>query len=326
MCLPPGKHRRSGRRASVIVPELPEAESIARHLDTGLRGRMLGPVRLLRADILHADPTVLGARVHGAVVRRVSRRGKRILVELSTQATLIFRLGMSGRLTLAARDAPIEKHTHLSISVLDSSAELRFCDPRRFGGVWLAVGPPSNVVDELGTLGPEPLELTSRRFRELLARRRQIKALLMDQRTLAGLGNIYCDESLHAAGIHPLRPANRLTAEEAARLFRAIRATLRKAIRHEGSTFATYRRADGRPGAFQLYHRVYGREGKPCRRCATSIVRMQAAGRSSFFCPRCQKTTRPSGGRGRLARVSAVPSSAVGKRRHPSRRRKPTAT
>jgi len=140
----------------------------------------------------------------------------------------------------------------------------------------------------LGPLGPEPLELTATAFREVLARKRQIKALLMDQTAIAGLGNIYCDEALHAAGVHPLTRADEISSENAGRLLRAIKSVLRRAIRFQGSTLMDYRSADGEPGSFQRYHRVYGREGEPCRTCRTPIERIQVGGRSTHFCPRCQ--------------------------------------
>ena len=132
------------------------------------------------------------------------------------------------------------------------------------------------------------MELRIKDFKHILARRRQIKALLLDQRMIAGLGNIYCDESLHAANIHPLTAARDLGHEEALRLLRAIKATLRKAIRHKGTTMMDYRTADGEAGAFRRFLRVYHREGEPCKRCGAPIERLMVAGRSSFICPRCQ--------------------------------------
>jgi formamidopyrimidine-DNA glycosylase len=195
---------------------------------------------------------------------------------------------MSGRLMLVASDRPIEPHTHLRIEVPAINHDLRFRDPRRFGGIWCFAGSKTHVGKRLGELGVEPLETNAATFRKILHRKRQIKALLMDQRIIAGLGNIYCDEALHAAGIHPLTPANTLEAARAGRLLRAIKSTLRRAIRHKGSTLADYRQADGEAGSFQKYHRVYRREGKTCQRCGTMITRIRAAGRSTYLCPRCQ--------------------------------------
>ncbi|MEK7757859.1 MAG: zinc finger domain-containing protein, partial [Planctomycetota bacterium] len=170
--------------------------------------------------------------------------------------------------------------------------ELRFCDPRRFGGVWCLTGSEQSIGKPLGEVGLEPLDVTPAVFRVTLGRRRQIKALLMDQTVIAGLGNIYCDESLHAAGIHPLTRSDTLRPERANRLLRAITTILRRAIRFNGSTLMDYRDADGREGSFQKLHRVYQREGEPCRTCRSPIRCIQAAGRSTFFCPRCQRKRR----------------------------------
>ena len=270
------------------MPELPEAETIARELNRRLAGRTLGRVLLGRNDIVHGDPRPLRVILPGRRIEQVRRRAKRVILQLQPEAELIFRLGMSGRLTLVPSKQPTEPHTHLRIAIRGETYELRFCDPRRFGGVWCLAGSDRHVGKRLGEVGPEPLELSPAAFRRMLNRRRGIKALLMDQRVVAGLGNIYCDETLHAAGIHPLTRANALDAVQVARLLRAIKSTLRRAIRYNGSTFADYRRPDGREGSFQKHHRVYQREGKPCHKCDTSIIRIHAVGRSTFLCPFCQ--------------------------------------
>jgi len=274
------------------MPELPEAETIARQLHRELAGRKLGQVRLSRRDIVHGDPQPLGKLLPGRRVARVSRRAKRVILTLDGGIELVFRLGMTGRMIVCATDDPVAKHTHLRITIDGTSNELRFCDARRFGGVWCLTGSERSIGKPLGEVGLEPLEVTPAAFRVALNRRRQIKALLMDQTVIAGLGNIYCDESLHAAGIHPLTRADTLSSERANRLLRAIRMTLRKAIRFNGSTLMDYRDADGREGSFQKLHRVYQREGDPCRTCRTAIRRIQAAGRSTFFCPLCQRKSR----------------------------------
>jgi formamidopyrimidine-DNA glycosylase len=223
----------------------------------------------------------------------VRRRAKRVIVELDGPVSLVFRLGMTGRLFVVDSEAHVEKHTHLRIAIEGTGRELRFRDPRRFGGVWCVASGDGDRSD--AKLGVEPLDATPAQFRTVLARRRQIKALLMDQSAIAGLGNIYCDESLHAARIHPLSRADRLDAEAVGRLLRAIKTILRRAIRFNGSTLMDYRDADGREGSFQKLHRVYQREGDPCRTCRTPIRRILAAGRSTFYCPQCQ----PKRGRGR---------------------------
>lgn len=274
------------------MPELPEAETIARQLHRELAGRKLAAVRLSRRDIVHGDPRPLGTLLPGRRVARVSRRAKRVMLTLDDGIELVFRLGMTGRMIVCPTDNPVEKHTHLRIMIEGTCNELRFCDPRRFGGVWCLTGSGRSIGRPLGEVGLEPLEVTPAAFRVTLSRRRQIKALLMDQSVIAGLGNIYCDESLHAAGIHPLTRADTLGPDRANRLLRAIRMTLRKAIRFNGSTLMDYRDADGREGSFQKLHRVYQRKGEPCRTCHTPIRRILAAGRSTFFCPRCQRKSR----------------------------------
>jgi len=270
------------------MPELPEVETIVRQLAPTLTGRRFGSVMVSRDDIIHGDRRPLSELLPGRRVRRVYRRAKRIVIELPGEVTLIFHLGMTGRLTLCDDKEPIDKHTHVVIAIEGRRRELRFRDPRRFGGVWCLTGAARYVGKELGPLGPEALELRIKDFKGILARRRQIKALLLDQRMIAGLGNIYCDESLHAANIHPLTAASDLGHEEALRLLRAIKATLRKAIRHKGTTMMDYRTADGEAGAFRRFLRVYHREGEPCKRCGAPIERLMVAGRSSFICPRCQ--------------------------------------
>ena len=270
------------------MPELPEAETIARQLQRELAGRTIGAVRLERTDIVHGDPTPLDELLPGLTVVRVQRRAKQVVFDLSPKGQLVFRLGMTGRLMVVAPGADIEPHTHLRMAIVETRRELRFCDPRRFGGIWVLTDRETYVGRRLGKVGLEPLDGTPRQFRGVLHRRRQIKALLMDQSAVAGLGNIYCDESLHAAGIHPLTRADTLSSECAGKLLRCIKTTLRRAIRFNGSTLMDYRDADGREGSFQRLHRVYQREGQPCKKCATPIRRIFAAGRSTFFCPRCQ--------------------------------------
>lgn len=276
------------------MPELPEAETIARQLHCQLAGHSLGTVHLQRADIVKSSTVGLECLIVNRRVVRVYRRAKRVVIELDPPGTLVFGLGMTGRLTVRPIDAELEAHTHLRISIPCISAELRFRDPRRFGGVWFQDESPSVPPEGRGhelfkAFGIEPLSCTLEQFRKVVARKRQIKALLMDQKSIAGLGNIYCDESLHASAIHPLTRADRLGENQAADLLRAIKSVLRRAIRSKGSTLMDYRDADGGEGAFQNFHRVYGREGEPCWTCRTKIKRIVAAGRSTHICPRCQR-------------------------------------
>lgn len=276
------------------MPELPEAETIARQLHRQLAGRKIGDMAMSRTDILRSGALALDDALKDRVITTVGRRGKRVVLQLDPPGTLVFGLGMSGRLFVCPAEAAVEKHTHLRIAVPERNLELRFRDPRRFGGIWWYDRLPSASSgsppgDLMGEYGVEPLSCPLKVFRELMARKRQVKALLMDQRRVAGLGNIYCDESLHAARIHPLSLSSRLTPDEASLLLRSIKRVLRRAIRHKGSTLMDYRDADGREGSFQRSHRVYGREGKPCKDCGATIVRIVAAGRSTHLCPMCQR-------------------------------------
>ncbi len=270
------------------MPELPEAETIVRGLAPHLVGVRIARVRLSRPDVVHAGRSTLSRALRGRIVQTIHRRGKRIALRLSPHGSLVFALGMSGRLTLATVDQPVLRHTHLRV-VFDNDAELRFCDPRRFGGIWFFNRPQSDGQPPPLRLGPEPLGIKLSQFRSLVRRRRQIKALLLDQHTLAGLGNIYCDEALHRARIHPQTRAADLNDAEVGALWRAIRNVLRAAIRAGGSTISDFRSADGSEGYFQVRHRVYGRTGQPCRSCRTPIERQITAGRSTHFCPTCQR-------------------------------------
>jgi len=279
------------------MPELPEVETIVRGLARRLRGRTVDVVHLARPDVLHGSPAVLCAVLRGRQVTRVCRVAKQVRLMLAgpgrrEAGTLVFHLGMSGRLLLVPDGRPIEPHTHLRLG-LGGGGELRFVDPRRFGGIWYLLpgrsrGDEGWVGRSLPPAGRDALSMPASAFRALMKRRRQIKALLLDQRPMAGLGNIYCDEALHRAGIHPLRRACTLGDEEIRRLHAAIRRVLQAAVRAGGSSISDYRAADGSLGRFQLRHRVYGREGRPCPRCRTPVVRMTVAGRSSYLCPRCQ--------------------------------------
>jgi formamidopyrimidine-DNA glycosylase len=281
------------------VPELPEVETIARQLAPELTDAVLGRVLVSRDDIIHGDPRPLPGLLRGRRVDRVHRRAKRVVMDLSGGTQLVFHLGMTGTLTMTRVRTAVDNHTHLRIRIRGTDRELRFRDPRRFGGVWCLTDQPEHVGQKLGPLGPEPLELRIKQFKAILRRSRPIKPLLLDQTVVAGLGNIYCDESLHAAGIHPLTRADSLAGDAASRLLRCIKSTLRRAIRFSGTTMMDYRTPSGAKGSFRRFLRVYGREGEPCRRCRTSIERIIVAGRSSFFCPQCQR--RP-GGRGKVRR------------------------
>jgi formamidopyrimidine-DNA glycosylase len=274
------------------MPELPEVETVAARLDARLRGAVVESVRVLHPKVVARGPRQLGRAIARRTVRRVRRHGKRIIWELDPRADLNFHLGMTGNLTLKPRDAPLLDHVHLRVRFAGLREELRFRDPRRFGGVWLSRGGDGGAGRFSKPLGPDALAVRLREFRGLLRRRRQIKALLMDQQSLAGMGNIYCDESLFRSRIHPLTLASDLGEPQVAALLRAIRRVLLAAIAAGGSSVRDYRDADGRRGHFHVRHQVYGREGRPCPRCGTPIERLAMASRSTHLCPRCQPAPR----------------------------------
>lgn len=274
------------------MPELPEVETYARDLAGVLPGRRLTgarvgwPNQLPRNDAGEFSDDVAGQRIEG-----VSRRGKYLVFRLSRDWLLVH-LKMSGRFAIAPRSAPADPHAHLVLA-LDGDEELRFHDPRKFGRAYL-LADPACVLD---AVGPEPLDpafgveaLATR----IAGRRGRLKPLLLDQRFLAGLGNIYTDESLWAARLHPVRPADSLDATDVARLHAAIRETLARAVEARGSSLsdAGYRDLTGNPGEMQDTLAVYGRQGEPCRRCGGTIVRTVVAGRGTHLCPACQELRR----------------------------------
>jgi formamidopyrimidine-DNA glycosylase len=269
------------------MPELPEVQTVVTTIAPRLLGLRIDAVVHLRADIVEPKGFDLAAAIAGRKVRDLSRRGKKIVFTLDDGNRLFIHLGMSGRLAVVATDHPVESHTHLIATV--GGGHLRFVDPRRFGGIfWLGKAAPAD-----DNLGPEPLALRDGQLATHLAKglsktRRNIKAALLDQSLVAGLGNIYVDESLFEAKIHPATIANRLNRSQVASLAKAIRKILRKAITHRGSTLRDYRDANGEPGDFQSLHRVYHRAGQPCPRCKTPIDRIVLGGRGTHFCPACQ--------------------------------------
>jgi formamidopyrimidine-DNA glycosylase len=270
------------------MPELPEVQTVVDTIAPHLAGRRVDALRHLRPDIVGPAGLDLAALITGRTVRTVRRRAKRIVVELDDGCFYVH-LGMTGRLSVCNADAPVALHTHLILD-LDDGRQLRFVDPRRFGGVfWMGATPHHDNV------GPEPLTLTPARLgKQLSATRRAVKVALLDQQLIAGIGNIYADEALHAAGIHPLTPGRDLSPEQIRTLNRAIKTTLRRAIRAGGSSIRDYVDANGASGSFQNRHAVYDRAGDPCRRCRTPIERIILGGRSTHFCPKCQPPHHPS--------------------------------
>lgn len=273
------------------MPELPEAETITRHLRRELVGRVFDRIVHCRRDVVRFGPKQPARWIRNAPVAGVDRRGKRPIVHLENNRGMVFLLGMTGRLTVQSARDPVEKHTHLRIALADSKRELRFNDARRFGGFGFFECATDCEPEGIVGLGPEPLDIKPAQFRAMCGKQRQIKALLLDQANIAGLGNIYCDEALHRAKIHPLTKAVELEPRQVGQLLRAIKRVLTEAIEYEGTTIINYLHPDG-PGNFQDRLRVYGHEGEPCKRCKVPIERIVAAGRSSFLCPACQPMMR----------------------------------
>jgi formamidopyrimidine-DNA glycosylase len=270
------------------MPELPEVETVVRTLAPKIVSQRIDGVRKVRADIVDPVGVDLASVVRGRTITRLYRRAKRIVFELDDGNRFYIHLGMTGRLTLEERNAPLRVHTHLILKI--EGRELRFVDPRRFGGVfWL--GREKSVEEGLG---PEPLGLDAGELGERLRKtRRAIKTALLDQKLIAGVGNIYADEALFTAQIDPRKIASRLSGEQVGRLSRAIKTVLTRAIEHRGSTLRDYRDGNGEPGEFQKVHQVYDREGEKCLVCGGRISRIVLGGRSTYFCGRCQ-------GRGRV--------------------------
>jgi formamidopyrimidine-DNA glycosylase len=233
--------------------------------------------------------------MRGRRVVRVRRRGKLLLIACEGGRTLVFHLKMTGQFLFAAEGAPRDKHVRLAVRFEDGRDELRFRDVRKFGFLLCLEGEPERASAELAGLGPEPLEIGLPDFQGLLAARRgRIKSLLLDQARIAGIGNIYADETLFRARVHPETPASSLKTAAVERLYLAMRKILASAIEAGGSTLDDegYRDAEGHPGDFQFAHQVYGREGEPCPLCGTPIQMKRIGGRSSHFCPRCQERPR----------------------------------
>jgi len=288
------------------VPELPEVETIARALARDLVGAVFAEVTAARSDYVVAPPPSVAAHVVGRRVTAVRRHGKRLALSLDPHGEMLLHLGMSGQVLLTPRDAPVAPHTHLRLTLAGRNDELRMVDPRRFGGVWIASAEAGDFSAcgrngaRPARLGPDALGLPLADFRRVLARRRRVKALLLDQHAIAGLGNIYVDEALWAARVHPESIAGELSAAAVRALHRHVARILAQAIRHGGSTLRDYRDVEGRAGRFQTRHRVYGREGTPCPRCGRRIVVIAAGGRATRLCPKCQTLRARSGRKKRI--------------------------
>jgi formamidopyrimidine-DNA glycosylase len=285
------------------MPELPEVETVARGLRRVILGRRILSVTLGKTDFID-DPVALEEHLPGRRIEAVDRYGKFMLLHLSPPAaangapgdgdakpaSLLVHLGMTGQIAPSPAEQPREKHTHVSL-LLDDGRELRYTDARRFGRIAYLTESP--LAEELSGFGADPLEVSKTEFADRIrGRRARIKALLLDQSVLRGVGNIYADESLWRAKIHPARLGGKLSSEQAETLRRVLQEILRKAIVMRGSSISDFLDAAGEPGEYQRHHRAYGREGKHCYRCKALIRRGIVAGRSSYFCPKCQPAPR----------------------------------
>ncbi len=293
------------------MPELPEVETVLRGLKKRVLGRRISAVEVSHRQVIVGSPDDFTESVRGREIRRGTRKGKAIALELGplpghrAQARgsgrsgqlgrdsggpryLLVRLGMTGQFTVNPSDAPVEPHTHVRLALDDGREEIRYRDPRRFGRLRCCT--PEELDEIFGELGPDAPRISGQQFMAALrGRRGAIKSWLMNQRVLSGLGNIYADEALFAARIHPLAPAGGISAKAAGRLLCAVKNVLRRAVELQGTSFSDYIDIEGRPGNFLPRLKVYQRTGEPCCRCRRPIQRLVIGGRSSHFCPRCQR-------------------------------------
>jgi formamidopyrimidine-DNA glycosylase len=307
------------------MPELPEVETVARGLQSLIAGRRIVSVSLGKTDFID-DPAAIEKELPGRSILEVERYGKFLLLRLSSasatenvgvpeESALLVHLGMTGMLLPQPVTEPAKKHTHVAM-LLDDGRELRYVDARRFGRMAYLAG--EVLRKELQRFGADPLATTLEEFvARIRARRARIKALLLDQSVIRGVGNIYADESLWKAKLHPAQLGARLTKDQLGKLYRALQDILRKAIVLRGSSISDFLDADGIPGEYQRHHRVYGREGKRCVRCGARIRRAIVAGRSSYYCPNCQKAPRGFA----VARKQAKPRSAASNKNKNSKKR-----
>ena len=308
------------------MPELPEVETVVRGLQKSVLGRKILSVWIGKSDFI--DNPAEFSRLNGKKIAAIERFGKFMLLRLTNgeesaaaetgtvvavaqsaasrerkayAASLLVHLGMTGQIAPSAADIPLEKHTHVSLT-LDDGRELRYTDARRFGR--MAYLTADLLAKEIAGAGADPLEVGAAEFAERVrSRNARIKALLLDQSVFRGVGNIYADESLWRAKIHPARLGAELSKKQTAALRRVLQEILRKAIALRGSSISDFLDATGEPGEYQRHHRAYGREGKACYRCGSFIRRAIVAGRSSYFCPKCQPAPRSRKQRNRRRRV-----------------------
>lgn len=274
------------------MPELPEIETIKNVIEPQIKGLTMEKIVINRPEII-AHPTAdeFGRAVTGQIISSVARRGKFFIIHLTNGSRMILHLRMTGCLLVTPPDYPLEKHTHM-IMQLNSGAELRFSDTRRFGRFWLIQSGEEDTYSGIGKLGPEPFDekFTAEYLQNKLGRRKKtIKECLLDQSVVAGIGNIYSDEILFQANISPARPANHITAEEWRRLAAEIPKCLSYFIEKNRIAPEEYLRGKGQDYRNTPFLQVYGHNGELCKSCGTELVRTVIGGRSSVYCPACQK-------------------------------------
>lgn len=283
------------------MPELPEVETVRRGLEPAMTGQLIANVQVNRPDLRWPFPENMAKRLSGNRILQLRRRSKYILVDLSSGETLLIHLGMSGRMTVSGdplgqfvhHRPPVQKHDHVILD-MENGARVTFNDPRRFGAMDLLPTDGAENHKLLAEIGPEPLSNAfneSYLFERLKDKKTPIKSALLDQKTVAGLGNIYVCEALFRAGISPKRHVNRISKTRISSLVPIIRSVLQEAIDSGGSSLRDFRQADGELGYFQHSFDVYGREGEACKSpdCESLIVRITQSGRSSFYCTQCQR-------------------------------------
>ena len=271
------------------MPELPEVEEVRRSMEPHLLGPIIAAVRVLRPDFLTPHDAPLG-RLVGRRIVRTHRHGKNLFLTADDGQTLHLHLGMTGHVDCLPLDTPLAKHTHVILE-LASGMHIRFRDPRRFGGMVYFATLEQALAAETKDLGPDALVLTAQDLAPWRTARGRLKQRLLAQHDVAGLGNIYVDESLWEARLHPLQHVRRLKSGQIDRLVKVIRRILCRSIELGGTTVRDYRNAVAQSGRFARQLRVYGRAGQPCRRCRTTLAKATIAGRTTVYCPVCQKRT-----------------------------------
>jgi formamidopyrimidine-DNA glycosylase len=275
------------------MPELPEVETIVRRLRLTLIGKKIQSVKVLNPGILRCPQKVFVKSLTGAIIREIRRKGKFILIDVAPDRTLVLHLKMTGQVFIEPRPTPADRHTQVIFSFFSSPFQMRYRDIRKFGFFDLFSGNSPGASLYLNRLGPDPFETSPSQFvRIVLSRKKAIKAFLLDQSLISGLGNIYVDESLFQAKIHPQTRTETLSPARIKNLHRIIKKILAQAISKQGSTLRDYRRPDGTTGGYQNYHQVYGRTGTLCPICRTPIAKIRVAGRGTHYCPCCQKGER----------------------------------